>query len=82
MVSQDPTYISFSWFAPYDQYSLIQDYKVYWDSGTGSNVFTVLATSTQKLTLWTKDNSEMPLLVPGGYYQFKVSAVNLIGESD
>lgn len=34
------------------------------------------------MTLWTKDNSEMPQLVPGGYYQFKVSAVNLIGESD
>lgn len=55
---------------------------MYWDIGTGSNVFTQLASSTNNLTLWTKDNSNMPLLVPGVYYQFKVSAVNLIGESD
>lgn len=31
---------------------------------------------------WIKDNSQLPELVPGQYYRFKVTAVNSIGESD
>ena len=44
-------------------------------------LFTILTESTLGATEWTKDNSQLPELVPGGYYQFKVSALNSIGES-
>jgi len=60
LVAQDPTYITFDWFVPNNQFYPIQDYRVYWDTGSGSNVFSQLAGSTYNLTLWTKDNSNMP----------------------
>lgn len=37
--------------------------------------------STGNQPEWTKDNSEIPELVPGEYYGFMVSAYNSIGES-
>lgn len=55
---------------------------MYWDSGNGDTFFSVLTSSTLGALSWTKDNSHLPELIPGVYYQFKVSAINSIGESD
>jgi hypothetical protein len=42
----------------------------------------LLTGSTGNLLEWKKDNTYIPELIPGEYYQFKVSAVNSIGESE
>ena len=82
LISQMPDAIVFSWTEPFNNYDPILDYKVYWDSGLAMNIFGVLTMSTFGELQWNKDNSQMPELVPGTYYQFKVSAFNSIGESD
>jgi hypothetical protein len=68
---------------PNENYDSIIDYKVYWDAGeSGLVLFYTLTDTTYGEYEWFKDNSLMPELLPGAYYQFKVSAVNTIGESD
>lgn len=75
--------LQFEWSAPFDNYAAITDYKVYWDQGEPDLLLFYSLTETTYAELeWAKDNSQMPELVPGAYYQFKVSAVNAIGESD
>jgi len=51
---------------------------VLWDAGTGNSIFTQLASSTVGQTSFTTSAQ----LTAGVYYQFKVIAVNNIGESD
>ena len=73
--------MQFTWSEPDGNFDPVTDYKVYWDQGLNLELFTILTESTLGATEWTKDNSQLPELVPGGYYQFKVSALNSIGES-
>ncbi len=53
------------------------DYKVLWDAGRGNAIFDVLAASTFGQVEYTTTAA----LIPGKYYQFKVIAVNNIGDS-
>lgn len=78
------TYIlKFSWSAPFDNYDAITDYRVYWDAGDQDlTLFTQLTPTSYGGLEWIKDNNNLPELVPGQYYRFKVAAVNSIGESD
>jgi hypothetical protein len=69
--------VSFEWITPFSQYDAIYDYKIYWDSGLENAWFTLLASSTYGQTQYVASG-----LVTGIYYQFKVAAVNTIGESD
>jgi hypothetical protein len=69
LISQSSTAISIEWMAPSDNFDAILDYNVYWDLGIEA-AFEILTDSTSNLLIWTKDNSEIPELVPGEYYQF------------
>lgn len=64
LVAQATDNIQFSWTAPYDGMDPIYDYKVLWDSGLGTNVFTELASSTFGQTSY----STTALLTAGVYY--------------
>jgi hypothetical protein len=65
------------WIPPHDQYDTIIDYKVFWDSGSSSDWFDLLTSTTAGQLEWTVSG-----LTFGVYYQFKVSAINAIEESD
>lgn len=78
LVYQNVNIIQITWIAPYDGLDPIYDYKVLWDAGTGNSIFTQLASSTVGQTSFT---TSLPLTA-GVYYQFKVIAVNNIGDSD
>lgn len=77
LVYQDTTNIQFSWTPPYNGQDPIYDYKVIWDAGAGNSIFTTLASSTVGQTSYSTTAS----LSAGVYYQFKVIAVNNIGDS-
>lgn len=75
--------MKFSWSEPNDNYSPITDYKVYWDAGDKDlSILIELTPTSYGEVEWLKDNSQLPELIPGQYYRFKVTAVNSIGESD
>jgi titin len=78
LVDQSTSEIEFSWLVPYDGHDDITDYKVLWDGGQGTSIFTELASST----FGTRSYQTDATLTPGVYYQFKVIAVNSIGQSD
>ena len=81
LVYQSSTTITFDWTPPSDNFNAISEYRIYWDQGVGAP-FELLGTSAGNSPIFTKDASTLPELVPGEYYEFKVSAVNAIGESD
>ena len=78
LVYQNVNIIQIAWTAPYDGLDPIYDYKVLWDAGAGNSIFTQLASSTVGQTSFTTSTQ----LTAGVYYQFKVIAVNNIGDSD
>ena len=78
LVDQSTNEIEFSWLEPYDGHDSIADYKILWDGGLGTSIFSELASST----FGTLSYRTVATLTPGVYYQFKVVAVNSIGESD
>jgi titin len=80
LVYQSSTAITMDWTAPNDNFDPILDYYVYWDKGLAGD-FELLTDTTGNQVEFTKDNTHIPELVPGEYYQFKVSAINSIGES-
>ena len=63
--------------APYDGHDTIIDYRVEWDSGSNGATFAQLAESTFN----TRKYKTQVSLSVGTYYQFKVIAVNAIGDS-
>jgi hypothetical protein len=74
--------IEIRWTEPLsDGGSNITDYLVYWDEGRGTNEFVQIANTIGYLT-YTIDAVKSPEWFMGGaWYQFYVSAVNIIGES-
>jgi hypothetical protein len=69
LISQSSGSISIEWTAPSDNFDAILDYNVYWDLGIEAP-FEILTDSTGNQLSFTKDNSVIPELVPGEYYQF------------
>ena len=63
-----PNEIVFSWIEPTNNFDPINDYKIYWDVGRGDTLFDLLTASTFGQLEWTKDNSQMPELMPGSFY--------------
>jgi len=76
--SADTTQITFSWTAPYDGGLPITDYYIYWDSGAANDVFAAYITPAVGSDAVTFTASSG--LTPGNIYEFKVSALNAIGE--
>jgi hypothetical protein len=55
----------------------VLDYAIYWDDPTDAVGFVVLASSTTPYLSYTVSN-----LVAGHEYRFRLSAINIVGESD
>jgi hypothetical protein len=62
---------------PYDGGSPITNCKVYWDEGTGLSSYTLLAFTVGTQSTFTLNSG----LTAGLWYQFKVVAVNAVGDS-
>jgi len=77
LVDQQPSFIEFNWTAPYDGHDPILDYRVLWDKGLNGALFFELTASTFN----TLSHKTQTVLTSGTYYQFKVIAVNSIGDS-
>lgn len=76
--SQSSTTITIKWSAQAANTnggSTITDYKIYWDNGQANN-FVLLAASTHPNFEHTVSS-----LTSGTYYNFKMSSVNVVGES-
>jgi hypothetical protein len=55
----------------------ITDYQVFWDLGAQNDEYQLLASSTGNFLSFTKSDN----IITGGYYSFKVTAVNAVGIS-
>ena len=77
LLSSTATTIEFEWATPYNGGSEILYYKVYWDNGDGLSVFSHLAYTFGPDTNFIVNSG----LTSGVFYQFKVLAVNGVGES-
>ena len=79
LVSADTEHITFVWTAPYDGGKPITNYKLYWDSGTdGASFDPAVPESTGNAAAQI---TVVAGLSAGQFYQFKVTAINDIGES-
>lgn len=74
--------IEIRWSPPSDGGSTITDYRVFWDSGVGGNVFDFKASTGGYLAFTVPINGSSETLIAGRSYQFKVSAVNDVGEGE
>lgn len=79
LVSSDTTQITFSWTAPLSGGYPITSYKIYWDNNSNGASFSLATPSS--VTGTTTQVTVQTAIQVGKVYQFKVSAVNLIGES-
>lgn len=79
--SADVSQITIRWDEPVSGNggSIITDYRVYWDAGTGSGVFVYLG-NTQSYETFTVNANVSPSFSGGKTFTFQVSAVNVIGE--
>jgi hypothetical protein len=77
LISSNPTTINFEWTAPYDGGSDITYYKVYWDDARETATFSLLAFTLGPDTNFIINTG----LTTGLFYQFKVIAVNAVGDS-
>ena len=77
LISSSASTIYFSWTQPYNGGTPITYYKIYWDSGTGSGVFSKYAFTTNPTNSFLVNNG----LVSGTFYSFKVVTVNAVGDS-
>jgi hypothetical protein len=76
LLSSTASTINFSWIAPYNGGTPITYYKIYWDSGTGTSTFTEYAFTVNPTNSFLVNSG----LTAGTFYQFKVAAVNLVGD--
>ena len=77
LVESDLLTITFEWEMPYSGGSPIRFYKIFWDSGTGTDSFDAYAVTVNPDTNFIVDNS----LTTGKFYQFKLVTVNDVGDS-
>jgi hypothetical protein len=79
MVSQSDTAISIQWTEnPLSDNggSPVTDYRIYWDHGNADGVFVELVESTTPSLTYTLNTVD-----PGEIYSFKLTAINVVGES-
>ena len=77
MISSSATTIEFGWSAAYNGGTPVTHYKIYWDAGSGSGVFSELAFTNSPTRVFLVNNG----LTSGTFYNFKVVAVNVVGDS-
>ena len=74
--------IEIRWDAPSNGGSEITDYKVFWDSGTGNEQYLYKGNTAGYLTFTVPLSGDTETLIPGRAYEFKVSALNAVGEGE
>jgi hypothetical protein len=77
LISSSATTINFGWTPAYNGGTPITHYKIFWDAGSGSGVFTQLAFTNSPTSSFLVNNG----LTSGTFYNFKVVAVNVVGDS-
>jgi hypothetical protein len=64
LVESTQSTIFISWLEPYDGGSPVTYYKIYWDGGDGTDLFTVYAFTVDPDTNFIVDDG----LIPGNFY--------------
>jgi hypothetical protein len=70
--------ITFGWSVPLDNGGTpVTDYKIYWNTGIDNNAFGLLSSTTLGFITYTHQAN----ITAGSFYEFKVVAINAIGDS-
>jgi hypothetical protein len=78
LISSTSSTIHFQWYESVTSGGTpVQDYQIYWDSGSQGSEFSLLKDSTLGMTSYFQQSG----LTSGHYYQFKILALNHIGLS-
>lgn len=77
LISSSGSTIHFGWTPEYNGGTPLLYYKIYWDSGSGSGVYSEYAFTNTPINQFVVNNQ----LTSGTFYSFKVSAVNVVGDS-
>ena len=77
LISSTATTIEFGWTPAYNGGTPITYYKIYWDAGSGSGVYSEYAFTSNPVSSFIVNSG----LASGTFYSFKVSAVNVVGDS-
>ena len=71
--------ITIEWLDPvFDGGDPVNDFKIYWNAGDDNGNFVLLQDTNFGSNTFTKQDSD---IVAGNYYEFKVVAVNSVGDS-
>lgn len=77
LISSTATTINFDWTPGYNGGTPITFYKIYWDAGSGSGVFSEYAFTNSPTNSFLVNSG----LTSGIFYSFKIVTVNVVGDS-
>lgn len=79
LVSSSDISITIDWQDPvFNGGSPVTDFKIYWNEGIDDGPFVLLQDTNFGFNTYTKQDSG---ITPGTYYEFKIVAVNYVGDS-